>query len=60
MRSLGKLLQLVALFVLPLGVLLELSQALGRSFGLNELLLVLVFGVLAFILGRLLEGYAKN
>ena len=59
MRALGKFLQLLGLFALPIGMLLELSQALGRSFGLNELLLVLVFGVVAFFLGRLLEGYAK-
>lgn len=59
MRWLGRTLQRLALIVLPIGVLLELSQALGRSFGLNELLLVLVFGITAFLLGRLLEGYSS-
>ena len=60
MKQLGRSLQLLALIVLPLGMFLELSQALGRSFGLNELLIVLVFGALAFILGRMLEGYAQS
>ena len=60
MNSLGRFLQLFALFVLPIAMLLELSGALGRSFGLNEMLIMLVFGVIAFCLGRLLEGYART
>jgi hypothetical protein len=60
MNSLGRYLQLFALFVLPLGMLLELTGALGRSFGLSEMLIMLVFGVIAFWLGRLLEGYSPK
>jgi hypothetical protein len=60
MNSLGRYLQLFALFVLPLGMLLELTGALGRSFGLSEMLIMLVFGVIAFWLGRLLEGYSRK
>ena len=60
MNSLGRYLQLFALFVLPLGMLLELTGALGRSFGLSEMLIMLVFGVIAFWLGRFLEGYSPK
>jgi hypothetical protein len=60
MNSLGRFLQLFALSVLPLAMVLELTDALGRSFGLSEMLIMLVFGVIAFWLGRLLEGYSPN
>ena len=58
MRTFGRLLQLIALITLPIAMLLELTDALGRSFGLSQLLVALIFGILAFLLGRLLEGYA--
>ena len=60
MNLLGRLLQLFALSALPLAMLLELTGALGRSFGLSEMLIMLVFGVIAFWLGRLLEGYSPT
>jgi hypothetical protein len=37
-------------------MLLELSGALGRSFGLSEMLLMLVFGASAFLIGRICES----
>ena len=60
MSILGRYLQLFALSVLPLAMLLELTDALGRSFGLSEMLIMLVFGVMAFWLGRLIEGYSAK
>jgi len=59
MKKFGKFLQIVALVGLPIGMLLEISGVLGRSFGLNQLLIALAFGFAAFTLGRLIEGYAK-
>ncbi len=60
MRGAGRFLQFIALFLLPLAVLLELSGALGRSGGLADMLKLMVVGILAFVLGRLLEGYARS
>ena len=60
MDLLGRYLQLCGLFVLPLGMLLELTGALGRSFGLSEMIIMLVFGVSAFWFGRLLQGYSPK
>jgi hypothetical protein len=52
----GRLLQIAALACLPIGMILEMTGALGRSFGLNEMLIMLVFGVLLFVTGRMVEG----
>lgn len=60
MRTLGRLLQLAALVALPVAMFLELSGALGRSFGLSQLLVALIFGIVAFLLGRMLEGYGSR
>ena len=60
MRLAGRLLQLVALVALPIAMLLELTGALGRSFGLSQLLVALIFGIVAFLLGRMLEGYGRG
>ena len=58
-RHLGRALQYLGLAVLPLGVVLELSDAWGRSFGVADLLKSLAFGVAAFFIGRLIEGYSQ-
>jgi hypothetical protein len=59
MQGLGRLSQLVGLTVLPLAMFLELSNGLGREFHLSEMVIMLVFGVSAFLLGRLIEGYSR-
>lgn len=63
MRSLlayvGRGLQILGLVILPIGVLMEVSGQLARN-GVAELLLILVFGYLAFQSGRYLEGYARH
>lgn len=59
-RALGRLFQLAALIVLPLSMLLELSGALGRSFGLSQMVLMLLFGICAFLLGRVIEGVGTS
>lgn len=59
MRTLGKLLQVAGLVLLPVACLQELSTgSIGRSSGLATMLLLMVFGALAFGLGRLMEGFA--
>jgi hypothetical protein len=60
MRTLGKGLQVVGLVTLPVACLAELSGSLGRSSGLATMLILMVFGAIAFGLGRLVEGYAPR
>jgi hypothetical protein len=60
MKAVGRGLQLLALVLLPLSMLLELTGVLGRSFGLSDMVLMLVFGVAAFLTGRMVEGYARG
>jgi hypothetical protein len=54
----GKFLQVAGLVILPIACLQELQGGLGRSSGLATMLILLMFGTLAFILGRFVEGYA--
>jgi hypothetical protein len=60
MKSLGKSLQILGLILLPLACMMELSSgSLGRSSGLATMLLMMVAGAIAFVLGRYVEGYAR-
>ena len=59
MRTVGRLLQIFALILLPLAMLMQLTDMLGRRIGVDQMLLMLVCGGAAFFLGRLLEGYAR-
>ncbi len=59
MQALGRFLQLVGLTVLPLAMFMELSTGLGREFHLSQLVIMLIFGVAAFFLGSLIEGYTR-
>jgi hypothetical protein len=59
MKSLGKSLQILGLILLPLACMLEMQfGSLGRGTVAN-MLLMMVAGVIAFVLGRFLEGYAR-
>jgi TctA family transporter len=60
MKTFGRLLQQGALCILPLAMLMELTDALGRDVGVSDMVVMLVFGVLAFVLGRTLEGVANR
>jgi hypothetical protein len=51
--------QWLGLTILPLAVFLELSRAVSQSFGVRQMLVMLVFGAALFWLGRLLEGYSR-
>ena len=59
MRTLGRALQLVGLVLLPLSMVLELNNTLVRSFGVSQMVVMLVFGLAVFYVGRMLEGYAS-
>ena len=58
MKPIGRFLQYVGLFLLPLSMLLELTDSLGRNFGVSQMVIMLIFGFCAFQLGRYLEGHA--
>ena len=59
MKQLGKLLQLFGLSLLPVAILMQLGDLLGRPIGIDQMLIMMVAGVAAFYLGRLIEGYAR-
>ena len=59
MKGLGRRLQKLGLLLLPLSIVMELTGGLGRSFGVSDMVVMLVFGASAFWIGRLLEGYAS-
>lgn len=60
MRTIGRLLQQIGLFALPLAILMELSGTLGRDSGVADMLILMVFGFISFSIGRVLEGYARK
>jgi hypothetical protein len=60
MSAIGRLLQILGLILLPLAMVMELTGALGRSFGLSDMVIMLVFGAAAFYIGRYMEGYARG
>lgn len=60
MRILGRTLQLFGLVILPLSMVLELSKLLGRDFGVSDMVIMLVAGTAAFLMGRIIEGYARG
>lgn len=59
MRMLGRGMQLTAMILLPLSMVLELGGGLGRSFGVSDMVVMLVFGIGLFLIGRLVEGFAR-
>lgn len=59
MKSLGKGLQIVGLVLLPLACMMEMQfGSLGRS-SVATMLLMMIGGLIAFVLGRFVEGYAR-
>ena len=60
MKSFGRSLQFFALTLLPLAVLMEISGSLGRENSLADMLLMLLFGIACFGIGRIVEGYASR
>jgi hypothetical protein len=60
MRAVGRTLQILGLILLPTAMLLELTRALGPSFGVRDMLVMLVFGGALFYVGRFVEGYGAR
>ena len=60
MRTLGRGLQIFALVLLPVSMLMQVSNVLGRQLHVSEMVIMLIAGVAAFMLGRLIEGYAPR
>ena len=61
MRAFGKLLQVLGLALLPLSMVLDLLGGSDpyRPFGVSQMVLMLGFGIAAFFIGRILEGYSS-
>ncbi len=55
----GRLLQIVGLIVLPLSMVMQLTDSLGRAIGVSQMVVMMVFGAAAFFLGRMLEGIGR-
>lgn len=60
LRRVGRLLQFSALVILPFSMVLQLTNMLGRQLYVSEMVIMLVFGIAAFSLGRMIEGYATR
>jgi hypothetical protein len=61
LRSLGKLLQVAGLAILPVAMVMQLTGGLRAPAGdvsVSVMLLLMVFGAALFGLGRVVEGYA--
>ncbi len=52
--------QLFGLTVLPLGILMQVSGALGRDSGVADMLIMMLVGAASFYLGWVMEGYVKG
>ena len=55
MRSLGRGLQILGLVVPPLAMVMQLSETIS----LGQMLTMLVASVCVFLIGRIMEGYAR-
>jgi hypothetical protein len=59
-RNLGKFLQVAGLVILPLAMVMQLTDGLRAPVGgftVSTMLLLMVGGVALFVLGRIVEGY---
>jgi len=59
MKAIGQFLQFSGLVILPVAMAMELSGMLGRK-GVSEMVILLVFGATAFVVGRIVEGYGRS
>jgi hypothetical protein len=62
LRSFGKSMQILALLLLPVAMLMQLSTEARVATGTGSvslMLLMMLFGVALFGVGRFLEGYGR-
>ena len=55
MKALGRLLQVIGLTLPLLSIIMQLMNAIKA----NQMLVMLVASVCAFMIGRIMEGYGK-
>jgi hypothetical protein len=63
MRTIGKLLQVVGLVLLPVSMVMQLTEGMRAPAGgvtVSAMLLIMVFGAAVFTLGRIVEGYGQR
>ena len=48
--------QFIGLTVLPLAIVMQLTDMLGRKIGVSQMVIMMVFGFAIFYAGRMLEG----
>ncbi len=60
MKTVAKILQIIGLVILPLACLAQVSDGLGRHFGVSDMVLWTAFGIAAFLLGRYMEGFVAS
>jgi len=62
LRSLGKSMQILALLLLPVAMYVQLTSQMRTPTGTSSvsvMLLMMLFGIALFGVGRLLEGYGS-
>ena len=63
MRTLGKMLQVLGLVLLPFGMMMQLTAGVraptGGGFTVSAMLLIMVLGAALFGVGRIMEGYGQ-
>jgi hypothetical protein len=63
LKPLGKLLQIAGLITLPAAMVMQMTAGLrstGEGFSVSAMLLMLLFGVALFGIGRIVEGYSGS
>lgn len=63
MRTIGKVMQVAALTLLPLSMLMQLTSAMRAPTGqssVSVMLLMMLFGIALFGVGRMVEGYGSR
>ena len=58
LRNLGKAMQVSALMLLPASMVMQLTSAM-RANSLSVMLLMMLFGIALFGVGRVVEGYGS-
>ena len=59
LRQIGKMMQVAALILLPASMLMQMTSAM-RANSVSVMLLLLLFGIALFSVGRVVEGLASK
>ena len=58
-RNVGKAMQVLALMLLPASMLMQLTAQM-RASSVSVMLLLMLFGIALFCVGRVVEGYGRH